>query len=608
MGTALLLAYAERGDEVSAEDFDRVVECHPRRLREMPVHRLAGEQFCLAVWTDSFAKSPGLAEHTESGSWLALIGNPTRPDLSTCGSSVVDRMLDECLQRGIAAVDDVSPPFAAVFHDGRARRTYAAVDRFGFQHLYLRCDTHHTVWLASAGLALARALPSTLDHEAAAEWLAMGHFMSDRTLFCETRKLRSGERIEVGPPARVISTWEPTAIGGSDATPRPRAVERFTDAFLKSVEACAVGPQVVAELTGGIDSRLLLAALLSDRSSVMAWTQAQESWAELKIIERLGSAAEFDHFLAVVDESFVDILPSLVDEMTELSDGETNALLYAPLLVGFGQLEQLRQASLSGVAGEIARGFYFGLLRSDRQNRGVPIDALVNKETRPAAALRHCFNREFSFAPVEVLKSVVERFVEGSPGSSPEAILEDLYIRARLQRFAGRNFSTTGYFCRQGLPYFGHEFVDVVLALPFSTKTDGWVVRQALVTLNPKLAAVPLNAGMAVAPASRLRPDRSVRRTLALGRRAATKYGGPMGRRLAGRGSEMIPWTAARHDQQFRRWVDDVLCAPEAETAEFLDRAVVQRVVERSFAGANLYALGLLVTLELTLRKARTRT
>ena len=603
MGTALLFACSGARKSVAVEDFERVIDCYPRRVRGMPVRRVDGECFRLAVWTDSFAKSPGFAEHLESGSWLALIGNPTRGDLAMVGAPVVERLLAECLEDGLAAFDDVSPPFAAVFHDGRTQRSYASVDRFGFQHLYLRHDSSETVWLSSAGLALARAFPSTLDHEAAAEWLAMGHFMSDRTLFREVRKLGCGERLHLARP-RVIENWLPTASNRTDMN-GSEAVECFTDAFLKSVDACAVGPMLATELTGGIDSRFLLAGLVAKGIPTLSWTLGQPSWAELKIVDRLAQGSKFEHLLAVVDDSVVDLLPELVDEMTELSDGESNALEYAPLLCAFEQLDQRRQASLSGVAGEIARGFYFGLLRADRQLRGVPIDALVTKETRPAAALRRCFKPEFALSPVEELRSVVERFVESSPFPSAEGILEDLYIRARLQRFAGRNFTTTGYFCRQGLPYFGHDFVDLVLSLPFPMKTNGWVLRRALMALNPKLAAVPLNDGMAVAPTSRLRPDRSLRRTLALGRRAAAKYGGPMGRSLAGSGAEMIPWTAARRSAPFRSWVEDVLFDPAAETGAFLDRQAIGDVVDRSFGGANFYALGLLLTLELTLRKVK---
>jgi hypothetical protein len=305
-----------------------------------------------------------------------------------------------------------------------------------------------------------------------------------------------------------------------------------------------------------------------------------------------------------VDERLIPRLPSLIDEMQKLSDGEANALEYAPLLMAFEQLEGHRVTSLSGVAGEIARGFYYGLLRSrSRQLRDIPIEALLAKETRPAASARDCFAQELSIDPIGELRMVVEDFVRKSHFETPEGILEDLYLRARLQRFAGRNFTTTGYFCRQGLPYFGNDFVDFVLRLPFETKLDGWIIRKSLMRISPKFSSVPLIAGMVVPPASWLRPDRALRRYSSLGRRAASKYGGNLGRRMAATGPEMVPWNAARSNPDFREFVQELLLAPQAKTASFLERDRVTGVIDGSFAGRNLYPLGLLITLELTLRR-----
>ncbi len=339
MGVALLYAHDAGTHLPSAAEFDRMLEQHPARVRQMDVTRVEGEHYRLAVWTGSFAKSPGFAEHLATGSWLAIVGNPTRGDLGHVGPAVVEQLLEECVQGGVEALGSVSPPFAAVFYDGRTRQSYAAVDRFGFQHLYLRQDGGGPIWLSSSSLALARGDASTLDHEAVAEWLAIGHFMSGRTFFREIRKLGCGERLEIGRlGVRTLGLWQPAAVPPKPDD-REEAVRSFTAEFLASVNACSIGPGLAAELTGGIDSRFLLAAILDENVEAFTWTQAQRSWAELGIIDRLRRATPFDHYVALLDASFVGRLPQLVDEMTELTDGESNALVYAPLLISFDQLE-----------------------------------------------------------------------------------------------------------------------------------------------------------------------------------------------------------------------------------------------------------------------------
>jgi hypothetical protein len=602
MGAALLLEWApsQRGKG----DFDAVVAAMPRRIAGMTQkhHTAPGIRIC--VWTHDLARTPGLAADPATGSFLAVIGNPSvATGVPAEGDELLDGLLRACLADGTRAFAAVSPPFACVFYDGRQREAHVLIDRLGFQHLYMRIDNAPGAWVCSSGLALASALGSTVEARHVAEWLAMGHFMSDRTLVREVRKLNCGEHVHLtSGGAKSRGGWEPTS-SHPDLEESDELVDRFGSEFRKSVVATAVGSGVATEMTGGIDSRYLLATLLDSGVSALAWTLGQPGWNELRTIERLREKRAFPHRLVALGANVVHRLPSLVEEMQELSDGEANALEYAPLLVAFDELATARKTSLSGVAGEIARGFYFGLLGASRQERGVPIEALLVKETRPAAPAKEAFARESGLDPTAELRSVIEDFVARSPADTPEGILEDLYLRARLQRFAGRNFTTTGYFCRQGLPYFGNEFVELVLRLPFQVKQDGWIIRKSLMRIAPDLAAVSLTAGMAVAPASALRPDRILRRYASLARRAAAKYGGKMGRRLAVTGPEMVPWTAVRADPMFGEWTRALLLDADAQSSSYLNRERVQAVIGNSLGGRSLYPLGLLLTLELTLRK-----
>jgi hypothetical protein len=202
------------------------------------------------------------------------------------------------------------------------------------------------------------------------------------------------------------------------------------------------------------------------------------------------------------------------------------------------------------------------------------------------------------------VRRALQTFIERSPAQDPRGILEDLYLRARMQRFAGRNITTTGFFCEQGLPYFGNSLVDVTLALPYRMKSGGWVVRKAIMHLAPALAKVPLDSGVAVSPQSWRRPDAILRAKIALGRKVLQKYGGQLGRRISAIPEE-VPWSAARGDDRFRSFVSDVLLDRDAQIDELVDRERRVEVIDKAFGGASLSPLGLLLTLELTLQRVR---
>ena len=220
----------------------------------------------------------------------------------------------------------------------------------------------------------------------------------------------------------------------------------------------------------------------------------------------------FPHLVVPIEESFADGLVDLVHEMHALSDGEVNALEYAPLLIAFRGLEGKRTTSLSGAGGEIARGFYNNVLRvAGPSIRGIPLQAFLHKVTRSTGILAPALREEVFPDPLAPTSRVLAEMIEKSSASSPEAILDDIYLRARMQRFAGRNFTTTGLFCRQGLPYFGNELVGIVRDLPISEKQGGRAARNALIQARsfPGVRAPGFGDARARPPSGPARPFRS---------------------------------------------------------------------------------------------------
>jgi hypothetical protein len=312
------------------------------------------------------------------------------------------------------------------------------------------------------------------------------------------------------------------------------------------------------------------------------------------VVERLRELRRFEHLPVPLNGWLGHALPDLTRSMHELADGEVNALEYAPLLVAFSLLDSRRRISVSGSGGEIARAYY---------GSSLDVDALVRKLGGATAPVRQALRTDLFPEPAAPLRSAVERFVHDSPASEPGAVLDDFYLRARMQRFAGRNITTTGLYCRQALPFFENQVVDVSLSLPAARKRQGRVVRDALAAWAPDLARVPLDSGIAVAPRSWRAPGAGARWTAAMGRKAVARYGGSAGRRLAGRSPEVVPWAAARSEAGFREFVGTTLPSEGSRVHRLLEPTATSRLVEAGLAGGSLYPLGLVLTLEMTLRR-----
>jgi asparagine synthase (glutamine-hydrolysing) len=533
---------------------------------------------------------PSGAHDPETGSWIESVGNPTR----SAGAGEAGAILHACLASVGDAHDGLSPPFALVFADGRDGTVHVAVDRCGLQQLYLRRTGDGAVWIASSLLALAERLgPVTADRDAAAVWLAAGHHLSSRTLVHEIRKLEPGERLRLDAEgATTTAHWKPVLSHGA-------VDEDYRSAMLAAVRAGHDGDGTAFELTGGLDSRLLLAACLTAGLPARTWTLGSPESAELRTVRKLQRRAGFEHLAVTVPEDAAARLPELVSEMHALADGEVNALEYAPLLLAFEALEGRRTVSVSGSGGEIARGYYYGALRGG----AIDVALMVKKLSSATGAVTATMRRDVFPDPLAPLRTEVEGILARSPAHGPEGRLDDFYVRARMQRFGGRNISTTGVFCRQALPYFENRVVEASLALPASRKQDGRVVRDALAVWTPSLARIPLDSGIAVSPRSWREPLTQLRWSVAMGRKALARYGGQAGRLLSAQPPDPVPWDSLRASPGFHEFVRSLLPPEGSRVHAVLEPAATTALVERSLAGGPMYPLGLVLTLELTLRR-----
>jgi hypothetical protein len=325
----------------------------------------------------------------------------------------------------------------------------------------------------------------------------------------------------------------------------------------------------------------------------------------MRTVEKLREAATFEHLLVSPDAGFAAELPELIDEMHGLADGEANALVYTSLLVAFRELAGIRRTSVTGSNGELARAFYWRAIARGREEshvRGVMIDTLVRKIFRDSGGLRSVFRSDLPDPEAPVREAVTD-FIRTSPLQTPSAILDDFYLRTRMRRFAGRNISTTNLFCAQGVPYFAPPVVDVILDLPAVQKQDGRVVRETIVDLSPQLAAVPLASGETVPPLSFAHPSRAARRGTGLGLKAMARYGGRWGRMLARAPVDSMPFRQVAEDTGFREYVGDLLLTRDTRSLCLFDREALRTFVESSLSGGSLSPLGIVLTIELTLRR-----
>jgi asparagine synthase (glutamine-hydrolysing) len=506
-------------DPVGAAALARAVDTLSALCGQEPVRLGSGTEVVLATGCDIHDEGPdgGLAA-------VGAVGTPAVGFLAAVRAS------------GDAAFRGPAAPFAAVVR-AQPGPLLVGVDHCG---LYPVAWCQGPGWAAAStsALAVARVLGAGFDETALGVWAHVGHHLGNHTGFSGVRILPPGGTLRL-------------EAGAARATPAPRPPLEPRDparvALDRGVEAVrtAVGVALDAaddagiELSGGLDSRLLLAAVPPERRrGMLAVTIDSPGSRDAQIARVLARRFGFDH-LVVDRRGLARLDPPTAEDLARAAvrrrDLSGNALAQAGIDWVEAQLPQ--GPRLTGQNGEFARGVYY---------RALPIRVLEHVRsgaaaTRPlddlVARLRFLTNQRVDpsvFAPGFVdsalaatrtrIREVFER-CEGDWASASD----ELYLDTRMRRWAGAELSTAAAQRRVLAPFFHPEYLRWSRTAAPHDKRHGALFARVLTRLDPFLASVPLDRGN-LTPAALASSSARLRTARDITRRAATKLAQRVGR------------------------------------------------------------------------------
>jgi asparagine synthase (glutamine-hydrolysing) len=409
-------------------------------------------------------------------------------DLSTADLAAMVRAGSE--------LTSIVPPFAAAHRDGPGAPVIVAGDWLGFRQLY---------WWRGNGLAAvstsARALAALagapLDRVGLGAQAMIGWQVADSTIFDGVRAL---------PPATIATLDRgtvtlrryagPPPIGG----PRPAlpdAVEEMA-AILTGWQSSYLEhhPDAVLQLTGGHDSRILLGAVPEKlRPGLRALTLGDDDSPDVRIAARLSARYGLRHQVYHLDaRSWPTPAQAHAQALAAARalDCLASPLALAPLLLAEAHLEQGHR--LSGLGGEVARGFYYAgqpsaVTTSPRLVERLARWRLFSNEAVEAAALDETFL-------AEARQVTVSRLVSLFPPGDWLPATDEFYLYHRMHRWAGVHGTVAAVRRYTVNPMFDRRFIELALAVAPADKRDSLLLARLMNRLDPQLAAVPLDSGL----------------------------------------------------------------------------------------------------------------
>lgn len=409
----------------------------------------------------------------------------------TASGAISDDDLVDGLRRGPDQMMALLPPFGAVVAEDS--RAVMVADSMGFRQLY------HTdpglpgaAGLSTSALILAQLGDAGLDETGLAVQSLLGWQLGQRTLFSGVSKLAPG----------VVAT---ASRGGVELTEAQQldypemelsdAVETAAALLRESLAALLDDhPDAVLQLTGGQDSRILLSAVpVARRRGLRAMTLGVPGSGDVEVAGRIASRYGLDHSVHGLT-SLRSIAPSEAWELVRAAsvrlDGMSDPVALAALAVGESSFEQ--GVRISGLGGEVGRGFYYlGKVR-DRSYSRRDAEQLaawrmfVNEAVEPGMLTPEFAEWARDAANSEVYSALLQGGTEWFRAT------DHLYLRHRMQRWAGVTDTAVAYQRLVINPMLDHQFLTVASRLAPSSKSRSLFLARLQMELDPELGRLPL--------------------------------------------------------------------------------------------------------------------
>jgi hypothetical protein len=480
--------------------FDTGLESARGLLHQVPNATLERPWCYVAVFPRLNGSQATIASDPRTGSWLLVIGTWFHQEGYANGGET--RLLERFLEGGGAQIgEELEGFFVVVVGDGRTHEISFITDIVGSCQCFFR-RTAGTIALSGSSLLLANLAPFEVDEIGCQEYLRAGVIYEDRTLYKEVRKLGPASVVRFGsgtqqPTQRYwsVSTIQPESIRG------PEAARSLWNCLANAaVKIGRAVPNPVCDLTGGYDSRALVAAFWATGIPVATVVSGPEESADVVLSRQLAQIAGLPHLHNASRDSMTF---NQVAEALPFTDGEYDLVEYARILEIHRSMTNRFGISINGSFGELARGYWWELL-FPRAGEHAKLDAQKVGRLRFAATTDdpRLFSAEARLDLASHFAAIIDRTNDGLFDSPNTLQMDHAYLAMRMQRWQGRIASSTNRIWPCLSPFMFRSVLETMLSTQVRLRRRGLVIRQMLSEFQPAWASIPLEHGYPAMPAS----------------------------------------------------------------------------------------------------------
>lgn len=511
----------------------------------------------------------GPAPHDRS--MVPLVAGQTSLDGATVAVSDVARSV---CGGDLTVLSRFLPPFAACFPVS-ADEVVVATDAQALRHVYVSSGPG---WAAAStsSLALAAIGGRGLDVDAIGHYSLVGAYDSTQTPYVGVTRLGAGYAARLSKGTTTSVRYDSRVPTDSCPSDIPGCVAAGAAAVQAGVAAALASyPDASLELSGGLDSRMVLAGMprraRTDRKAVTLGIPGSDDWV---IAAEIARSQGLDHRTVDISD-----LPRLEPkDALELAGAASLRRDYSGNALAFAALDWVEERigsapRLSGQNGELARGFYYAGQRDWRSSGDRLVSALarwriLTNDPVDASVFAGGVAEEQRALVVARLQRTFTPYVGGWLRATDE-----FYLRERMASWLGAEWSASCLDRTILAPFFHPDYVDWARSCDPLYKRGSRVFSAVMQRLDPELAALRSTAGMS--PADQVHID--IRARLRRAARTGDKVASKVRQRVRHEGKPPTGAAALVANVQ-EAWAADPAGLESVAALSFLDRRVVEAI------------------------------
>jgi len=437
-----------------------------------------------------------LAADPKTGTVCAVDGVVYRaadgPESDLVEVNAATALLNRYLRSGAACLRETSGSFSVVWWEEKTRRLVLANDKLATNLLFY---AHRAGTLVFAS-TLARILKvgtftPEIDPEGLADLLAFKHIFGSRTLFRDVRVLPAASVLTLeGNTLRIEKYWRLDDVRTKGRYDESR-LDELEPVFKRAVKR-ALRPDrtSVVALSGGLDSRCIVAAAANQGLSYLTFSYGLAEGTDRVLAREVAARAGVRHLERPIDAGRLGewLVPMVIHQGGIMSTLDSYPCQHLGAELPF-------DAVVTGRVGETARGAWAypaGLGVRDLSGAIAVLGSHIWSTTAQRLDLVSLWRPEYrgliGNVPAEHLQAAVSGY---SYRDTPLAAHDYFLLDEHARKFLGKVTAIWRVNVDSYLPYLDHEWVESVLAIPFSERLTKTIQVDLIRRLCPVLLTIP---------------------------------------------------------------------------------------------------------------------